>query len=141
MAKSDCNGKWHYKSIAFMIFTSAHTSVGRLCRCYLSYTDNLDCSTALKNIIKNYNELKYLPINSMLGKLYSKEIVTFKEKEMIESKPTQSERMVYFLDHVIIHSLAVNVDVKFRGFVEVMIESGDPTLKTMAAKLTRYVCM
>ena len=104
------------------------------------HTDNLDCSTVLKNIKKNYDELTYLPINSMLGKLYSKEIVTFKEKEMIESKPAQSERMVYFLDHVIIRSLTVNVDVKFRGFVEVMMESGDPTLKSMVAKLTKYVC-
>ena len=95
--------------------------------------------TALKNVRKNYDELTYLPINSMLGKLYSKETITFKEKEMIESKPAQSERMVYFLDHVIIRSLAVNVDVKFRGFVEVMMESGDPTLKSMAAKLTKYV--
>ena len=87
----------------------------------------------------NYDELTYLPINSMLGKLYSKEIITFKEKEMIESIPTQSKRMVYFLDEIIIRSLAVNVDVKFRRFIKVMMESGDPTLTTMAAKLIKYV--
>ena len=75
----------------------------------------------------------------MLVKLYSKEIITFKEKEKIESMPTQSERMVYFLDEIIIRSLAVNADVKFRRFIEVMMESGDPTLTTMASKLIKYV--
>ena len=107
--------------------------------CTSVHTENIDCSTAQKNIKKNYNELTYLPINSILGKLYSKEIITFKEKEMIESMPTQSKRMVYFLDEVIIRSLAVDVNVKFRRFIEVMMESGDPTLTSMAAKLIKYV--
>ena len=47
--------------------------------------------------------------------------------------------MVYFLDEVIIRSLAVNVDIKFRRFIEAMMESGDPILTTMAAKLIKYV--
>ena len=53
--------------------------------------------------------------------------------------PTQSKRMVYFLDEVIIRSLAVDVNVKFRRFIEAMMESGDPTLTSMAAKLIKYV--
>lgn len=105
---------------------------------YLSlfyHTDDFDCSTAQKNIQKNYDELTYLPINSMLGKLYSKEIITLKDKERIKANPVESDRMEHFLDYIIAPSLKANVIIKFKGFVEVLMESGDPTLMSMAAKL------
>ena len=99
------------------------------------HIDNFDCSTAKVNIQKNYYELTILPINSMLGKLYSKGIITLKEKQQIQANPVESDRMEYFLDNIIIPGLEVNVDMKFRGFLEVMKESGDSTLISMAAKL------
>ena len=102
---------------------------------YFNYTDDVDCSTALKNIKKNYDELTYLPINKMLGKLYSKEIITLKEKQTIKAIPVESDRMEYFLDDIITPSLIANVIIKFRRFVEVLMESGDPTLISMATKL------
>ena len=102
---------------------------------YFDTTDDFDCSTALKNIKKNYDELTYLPISKMLGKLYSKEIITLKEKQTIKAIPVESDRMEYFLDDIITPSLIANVIIKFRGFVEVLMESGDSTLISMAAKL------
>ena len=71
----------------------------------------------------------------MLGKLYSKEIITLKEKKTIKATPVESDRMECFLDDIITPSLIANVIIKFRGFVEVLMESGDSTLITMAAKL------
>ena len=99
------------------------------------HTDNFDCSTAQVNIQKNYNELTVLPINSMLGKLYSKGIVTQEEKQRIQAKDIEIDGMQYFLDRIIIPSLEVNVDVKFRGSLKVKKKSGDFTLISMAAKL------
>ena len=75
----------------------------------------------------------------MLGKLYSKEIITLKEKKIIKAIPVESDRMECFLDDIITPSLIANVIIKFRGFVEVLMESGDSTLITMAAKLGTYV--
>ena len=71
----------------------------------------------------------------MLGKLYSKSIITHDEKQRITANSVETERMEYFLDRIIIPSLQVNVDMKFRGFLKVMTESGDFTLMSMAAKL------
>ena len=73
----------------------------------------------------------------MLGKLYSKGVITLKEKKKIKADLVESERMEFFLDHIIAPSLEVNDSMKFRGLVEVMQESGDSTLISMAAKLSK----
>ena len=75
----------------------------------------------------------------MLAKLYSKRIITLGEKQQIKANPVENDRMEYFLDCIIIPSLKVNVDIKFRGFLEVLKESGDSTLISMAVKLSKYV--
>ena len=54
----------------------------------------------------------------MLGSLYSKGVITFKQKERIKANTTESDRMECFLDRVIIPSLKVNVSIKFEGFVD-----------------------
>ena len=84
--------------------------------------------------------MTYLPINAMLGKLYSKDVITLKEKDKIKGSGTaESDRMEYFLDRIIIPSLKVNVPInvpiKFKGLLEVMEESGDSILISMAKQL------
>ena len=71
----------------------------------------------------------------MLRKLYSKGVITLEDKERIKANPVESDRMEYFLDHSIIKSLTVHVPIKLKGFLEVMEESGDSTLISMAKKL------
>ena len=71
----------------------------------------------------------------MLSKLYSKAIITLREKQAIQTIPVESDGMAYFIDYIIIPSLHTKVIIKFRGFVEVLMESGDSTLISMAAKL------
>ena len=75
----------------------------------------------------------------MLGRLYSKDIITRNELERIRTNPAESDWMEHFLDHIILPSLEVNIVIKFKGFVEVLMESGDPTLMSMAAKLGMQV--
>ena len=85
----------------------------------------------------NYCELKFLPINIMLDKIYSKGIITFEEKQRIKANPVEIDRIVYIIDRIIIPSLKVNDDMKFRTFIEVMKKSGNSTLISMAAKLSK----
>ena len=74
----------------------------------------------------------------MLAKLYAKGVITQREKETIGTIPLKSAKMEYILDSVINPSLVNKVTVKFRGFLEVMEESGDPVLLDMAKKLGMY---
>ena len=103
------------------------------------HIDKFDFSAIEVNIQENYVKLTILPINSMLGNLFSKGIITFEEKQRIQALPVEMDRMQYFLDRIIIPSLKVNVDMKLRGFLKVMKESGDPTLISMAEKLGKHL--
>ena len=73
----------------------------------------------------------------MLAKLLSKQVITQGEKDMIGTLPLNSKKMEYVLDNIITPSLVNNVSVKFKGFLEVMEESGDPIVTDMAKKLGR----
>ena len=71
----------------------------------------------------------------MLGTLYSKGIITLEEKERIESKSVQRDKMIYFIDNIITRSLLNNISKKYKGFLEVMEEIDDPILTDMAKTL------
>ena len=106
---------------------------------YHCYSDNFDCSIALKNIRENYYEMTYLPINSMLSKLYSKGVITLEQKQQIKAcNAVETERMEYFLDNILIPSLECKVITKFKGLLKIMKESGDFTLKVTAEKLGNH---
>ena len=83
--------------------------------------------------------MTYLPINSILGKLYSKEIITLKDKLRIKANPHKGDGWQHLLDHIIIPSVQTNVIIKFKRFVDALMESGDPELMSMAAKLGMQV--
>ena len=102
----------------------------------MMYESHLDyCSDAKKRIQNYYVELSNLPINSMLGLLYAKEVITLREKKLIETIQMDDKKMGYLLDDIIIPSLTINVTVKLERFLEVMKEIGDPVLIDMAKKL------
>ena len=99
----------------------------------------------MEKVKANYNKLTNLPIESMIGKLYAKRVITLEEKERIDSKPIKRDKMMFLLDGVIIPSLLNNIGVKFKGFLEVMEESDDPVLTDMAKDLVcvyyYYYCL
>ena len=98
--------------------------------------DKDDFTKALTNIRENYDDMTYLPINLILGSLYSKGVITLKEKGQIKANAkAESDRMEYFLDDIIIPSLEAKVSIKFKGLLEVMEESDNSTLTSMAKKL------
>ena len=99
---------------------------------------NFDCAEAIKSIKKNYVEITNLPIDAILRHLYAKEVITVRDKEMIKTLQLKRDKMEYFLDNVITLSLQNSVTVKFKKFLEVMEDSGDPVFVKMAVKLGNY---
>ena len=71
--------------------------------------------------------------------LFAREVITFRQKEMIEVIPLQSQRMEYLLDKIIIPTLALKISPKFKSLLEVMEESDDEKLTSMAEKLGTYM--
>ena len=105
----------------------------------LHYLAVFDCSAAKENIKKNYDNLTNLPIGSIVGKLYAKEVITFEEKERIDIKQIHRDKTMYLLDTAIIPSLSNGVSIKLKGFIEAMEESGDPIFTDMAKTLGMYI--
>ena len=106
----------------------------------ISHSGNFNyCSDAKKNIQKYYVELSNLPIDSMLGQLYAKRVITDREKKMIETIKLNDKKMAYLLDSIINPSLDNNVTVKLKGFLEAMKESDDPLLIDMTKKFGMYI--
>ena len=75
----------------------------------------------------------------MLNALRAKRVILPKEKEIIETKSLQSERMAYLLDKIIVPSLDSKIGIKLKGFLEVMEKSDNVILNSMAKKLGMYI--
>ena len=70
----------------------------------------------------------------MLEKLFSGEVITLREKQIIQTISLNSQKMMYLLDNIILPSLESNVIVKFNVFLEVLAKSDDLSLTNMAKK-------
>ena len=93
----------------------------------------------MKKIRANYAELANLPINSILGNLYTKKVITMQEKKYIGTLGLETKKMEHLLDNIIIPSLNNKLPVKFEGFLEVMKKSEDSIFTNMAKKLGMWV--
>ena len=102
---------------------------------------SFDSSTVQDNIKANYDKLTKLPIELILERLLSKGIITPDEKKSIDNKPASQDKMSYFLESIITPSLSNDVTIKFKGFLEVLEESGDSTMIDLAKQLGTYVAM
>jgi len=61
----------------------------------------IDCSVARDSISRNYLNLIKLPISLVVPKLFAKQVITFHEKCIIDSKKIEMEKMMFILDNVI----------------------------------------
>ena len=96
---------------------------------------SFDCSAAKDNVKENYDKLINLPIESVVGKLHDKGVITAEEKERIDLKPATRDKMIYLLDSVINPSLLNDISIKFKGFLEVIGESGNSIMIDIAKQL------
>ena len=95
-----------------------------------------DPKTAKRALIKRYNSFVHLRIGSMLDSLFTDEVVTFEQKQIIEHEERQAMRgMRWFLDNVIIASLKQGMITKYSGLVRVMENHDDLMLRGMAENL------
>ena len=77
-----------------------------------------------------------LPIGSCVGELFTKDVITKKERTKIKSFTTDREKMEHIIDQIITPSLDNKHIIKFKGLVETMENSDDSLLNDMAKKLS-----
>ena len=85
----------------------------------------VDCEAAKLKIQENYDSLTKLPINSILGSLFSKNVITLEDKKFLQTKPLESDRVTYVLDDVLLRSLSINVMDKYISFIGVLKQRGE----------------
>jgi len=95
----------------------------------------VDSSTAHEKIREHYVDLSKLKINSLLGLLYCKKVITLEEKKILQSKPLESDGAMCFLDDILIPSLENNVTEKYTSFLQILQESSDTVLQSMAKRI------
>ena len=100
-------------------------------------TDSVDCSVALKNLRGQFEQFCRLPIKSILGKLYAKEVVTLDEKKNIDLRESNKGDGMTALVELVLRSLEQDVPDKYLGFRETLEESDDILLRKMALKLSK----
>ena len=93
------------------------------------------CSSAKEKVKETYTRLTNLDVTAMLGSLYSKEVITLREKQQINSIPIDSDKMEYLLDEVIIPSLQAGRIEKFRLLLETMEQSDNQMVKSVGRRL------
>ena len=96
-----------------------------------------DFVAAKAKIVANYVEITDLPINLILQELHKKKVILSRQMETIEAKSLQSNRMEYLLDKIILPSLEMKINTNYYRFLEVMENSGNEKLTSMAQKLGR----
>jgi len=93
------------------------------------------CSTACKKIKEQYGVLANCPVNKLLPSLYAKDVITLDDKKIMEAKLLEKDRMMYFLDDVLIRSLNMGFSGKYNRFLTVLEESDDSSVTGLIRKL------
>jgi len=95
----------------------------------------VDYSAAEDYIISHYDELALLTINDVLIRnLYKMKVITLDEKKSIKNLNI-GERMEYLLDYIITPSLQAKYSEKYINLINVLKNSDDSCLKTVASQL------
>ena len=89
----------------------------------------------IQKIKDHYEDLKRLNTASILGSLYSKDVITSEQKETIECIALDSGKMDYLLQHIIIKSLQSKIIKTFKNFLLVLEESDDNLMETVAQRI------
>ena len=94
------------------------------------------CTDAKQKIKDAYVRLTNLNVTSLVGALYSQDVITARQKQIIGTKIIESEKMMYLLDDIIIPSLEAGTLEKFKSFREVMEKSDDSVIKSVCKRLS-----
>lgn len=101
-----------------------------------TYTHIGRCSFKCQSIKDNYKDLtRALPIKNLLSALYAERVILRNEKEEIEKKLLQEDKVSYLLDHIILRALEVGNNKKYDNLIKVMSSNDDTTAQHLAKKL------
>jgi len=78
-----------------------------------------------------------MPIDSILGSLYGKNIITFDQKKEIQGLSPESKRATFVLDEVLLRTLMAGVIDTYTEFVKLLKEKGDDEDDAVLSKLSQ----
>ena len=91
---------------------------------------------AKKAVKKCYpNLLELLPINELVERLFSREMLSLDRKSRLDSLASPREKIQHFLDHTLIPGLHVGYTVHFDEMISMMKEGEDDVCKSLVEKL------
>ena len=94
------------------------------------------CSFKCQSIQDNYKDLTgALPIANLLSALFSKGVIVADQKEEIEKKSLQKDKVSYLFDQIILPALTAGHDLKYNNLIAVMLSNDDTTVQHLAKKL------
>jgi len=101
---------------------------------YCFHVVHSECSAACAKLQEQYDKLIHLPVNALLPSLYASRVVTFDQKQSIEAKSLDRDKMRCVLD-LIINSLKADVAIKYNNFLKAMKDSKDLDANELVKKL------
>ena len=84
------------------------------------FISEFDCKAAARYLRQHLDELSKLPYAAMEQALYSKEVITSREMEIIKAEKTNTDKMQYLITKILIVSLENCFPTKYRGFIVAM---------------------
>ena len=92
-----------------------------------------DAKRAVKRCYPNLLEL--LPINKLVERLYSRELLSFDQKSRFDSLTSPEEKIRHFLDAILIPGLNIDYTGHFDEMIIMMRESDEVLIKCLVKKL------
>ena len=103
-----------------------------------TFISEFDCKAAAEHLRERFDELSNLPYKAMENALYSKKFITRQDKEIIKAKITNTDKMEYLID-ILIVSLSHSFPDKYRGFLIAMETNEDTLLQQKARDLGKII--
>ena len=92
-----------------------------------------DAKRAVKRCYPNLLEL--LPINKLVERLYSRDLLSFDQKSMLDSLTSPKEKIRHFLDAILVPGLNIDYTGHFDEMIIMMRESDEVLIKCLVKKL------
>lgn len=94
-----------------------------------------DCANAKAKIMSNYESLMKIRADAILPGLFAKGVITSENKQIIDAKILDWEKMRYLIDNIIIQSLDVGIITTYKEFLNVLERNDDRIINTIAQRL------
>ena len=95
-----------------------------------------DTEEAKKAVRECYSDFKnVLPINKLVEYFYTRNLLSVDHKEKFDGLTSRKDKIVYFLDEILIPGLSIGFTEHFDNMVTMMKESDDMLANRLAEKL------